>query len=575
MTRFFNLLCFTLLSSALLLSCSNNAPKETRLIPKNALAVFTIHPYALKDKLQNGGINIDSVLNGIFTNDSTDIADKKIVSLFQNHAGINWKERFHFFTQQKKGSANSNISTLNILASLSNEADFSAALSAHKIFAPSPIQKEKNFSYTFLGNTGILAWDKSYAMLCFYSQKVKPFYDTVKMRFIIPAKTDEKKNMLNEMSQRFNQPLSASIASISAFENMFKQNSEGYFFASSNSLNALNDLPLQLPKLEELLNDNFLTATLSFETGKILASATLSPNLLATSILKNYAGPTVNLSLINNYPSQHINAIFMASFNPAIASGVLKQLEVETLVNGFLSKSGINSADFFAALTGDIAVVVSDLGIRMNEPQTKIDELSLTIKQPIGKLIAQLPVGNEKNFHNAMKIAVQAGWVTQSGNNYKAGELLTAAGFFMMANNKEIIIANDSLTYAQFLVKSKTNTIKPEVKEYFSGKSTAFYIDLHETLNGFFKDSAGIFGSTSVTAKNTLKSIYGSSENFDGKKVSSSIEIRMQNEQQNSLVTLVSLLTHLTVDLRAQARHERELEEKQFPAGFPAVIRAN
>ncbi|TAG29814.1 MAG: DUF4836 family protein [Sphingobacteriia bacterium] len=575
MTRFFTLLCFAVLSAALLLSCSNNAPKETRLIPKNALAVITIDPYALKDKLQNGGINIDSVLNGIFTNDSTDIADKKIVTHLQTHAGINWKEKFHFFTQQKKGSENSSISTLNILASLSNEADFSTALSTNKNSFTTSIQKEKSFSYTFLKNNGILAWNKSFLMLCFYSQKVKPFYDTVNMRFIIPEKTDEKKNMLDEINQRFNQPLSASIASIPAFGEMFKQKSEGYIFASSNALNGLNNMSFQLPKLEELLNDNYLAATLSFEEGKIRASATLFTNPLASSILKNYAGPTVDLSLINNYPSQHINAIFMASFNPAIASGVLKQLEVESLVNSFLSKSGINSADFFAALKGDIAVVVSDLGIRMNEPQTKIDELSLTIKQPIGKLIARLPVGNEKNFHNAMKIAVKEGWVIQSGNNYKAGELLNAAGFFMMANNKEIIIANDSLTYAQFLVKSKTNTIKPEVKAYFSGKSTAFYIDLTETLNGFFKDSAGIFGRTSLTAKNTLKSIYGSSENFAGKSILSSIEIRMQNEQQNSLVTLVSLLTHLTVDMRAQARHERELEEKQFPAGFPAVIRAN
>ncbi len=560
MFRFLYHFIFAGFAALLLLSCSNNAPKETRLIPKNALVVFTIHPYALKEKLQNGGINIDSVLNGIFTNDSTDMADKKIVGDLQNQAGINWKEKFHFFTQQMKGAENSSISSINIIASLSDEAKFNTLIASNKNKFTAPIQKEKNFSYTFLNKNGILAWNNASFMLCFYSQKVKPFYDTVNMRFIIPAKTDEKKNMLHEINQRFNQPLSASMASIPAFGDMFKQASEGYIFASSNNFNALSNLPFQLPKLEELVNKNYLAATLSFETGKIRASATLSTNPLATSILKNYAGPSVNLSLIENYPSQHINAIFMASFNPAIAGGILKQLEVEALLNSFLSKSGINSLDFFAALKGDFAVVVSDLGIRTNNPQNKIDNPLLSIKQPIGKMIAQLPVGNEKNFHNAMKMAVEKGWVIQSGNQYKSGELLKAAGFYMMANNKEIIIANDSLTYTQFQVKGKISTIKPEVKEYFSGKSTAFYIDIPEILNGFFKDSSGKFSRSILSAKRTVKSLYGSSENFAGKTILSNIELRMQNEAQNSLVTLVSLLTNLTVDMRAQWKQDKEIE---------------
>ena len=53
------------------------------------------------------------------------------------------------------------------------------------------------------------------------------------------------------------------------------------------------------------------------------------------------------------------------------------------------------------------------------------------------------------------------------------------------------------------------------------------------------------------------------------------LEINMQNQKQNSLVTLVSLFTNIAVDTRAVARREKEMEEKLFPSGIPTVIRAN
>jgi DNA-binding phage protein len=52
-------------------------------------------------------------------------------------------------------------------------------------------------------------------------------------------------------------------------------------------------------------------------------------------------------------------------------AALLKQLEVEGLVNNFLEKSGLSSQDLYKSLKGDIAVVVSDLGMSQPEPQSK------------------------------------------------------------------------------------------------------------------------------------------------------------------------------------------------------------
>jgi len=145
--------------------------------------------------------------------------------------------------------------------------------------------------------------------------------------------------MKSELNRYFSQKASESLASVEAFADLLKQKADGFAFSSTSSfLNRFSAMPFQLPKLEEMLKDNYLAATLSFEAGKIVATSTAITNPMVSNLLKKYAGPVVDLSLIDHYPSENINMIMMAAFNPEIFGGVLRQLEVEGLVNGFMEK---------------------------------------------------------------------------------------------------------------------------------------------------------------------------------------------------------------------------------------------
>ena len=386
------------------------------------MVVVSFDPNALKEKLQYGGISIDSILAKGFQQDSTNLEDQQKVADFRNNSGINWEEKFHFFNYPKKG--NSNINIMNLLFSISDTVVFNQYLSKLKWEDKKPVSKEKDFQYLPLSDNNFLAWNKEHALVMIYENKVTPYYDTVNMRFVIPEKKDSKKDILEELTRLFTQKESASMASVKEFGKMFKTKAEGYLFASSGgTLAALSGMPLQLPKLEELVSNNYTAATLAFEDGKIVAKSVTHTNPLLSSILKKYAGPTVNTDLIKTFPSQNINAIVMASFNPAIFGGVLKELEVEGFVNEFLNKSGVSAAELYGAIKGDIAVVVSDLGIGMTEPQTRKDELSLVVKKPIGKLIINIPAGKPENFKKLLGKIAERGFIVKNGTDYKSGDL--------------------------------------------------------------------------------------------------------------------------------------------------------
>lgn len=564
--------------AAALSSCKNNIPKEAKYIPKDASFVLVLDPQQMQDKLQKGGISMDTLLSRVFRKDSTDAKDKAKFETLKNNAGINWENQLFLFMQNKTNSDNSITHAFSVMGGLKDTARWVAYLKTEEDLKGKEIKKEKDYSYLFTGDGSMLAWNDQQVIATIYTHTLKPVYDTATGSFQQPPRGNLNAEMKELVSRYFSQKVSESMADMSMFTDMFKEKADGFVFTSANSsLAGLQMLPLQLPKLEELMKDNFVTGTLSFEDGRIIARSSSYPNKQLANVLKQYAGPTVKLSMLDHYPSKNINGIVMASFNPEIFGGILQQLEVEGLVNNFLEKSGITSQDLYHSLKGDICVVVSDLGMseQYPEPQSKHDERSMVRRKPLGKMILSAPVGDKTSFFKLMDKAVERGILVKQQNQYKAGGLLSTLGIYVAADEKDLVIASDSLTYAAYMAQTASPDISQETLNRLKGKSTVLYFDIANTLNGFGKDSSGNFHQSMNTAKKTFKDLLLSTDNFDGKRIQSVFEIRMQNEKQNSLVTLTSLLTDIAVDMRVQAKREKENEEKLFPGGVPAIIRTN
>ncbi len=568
-----------LLPSALLVfffsSCSNKGPKEAGLIPKTASVVLVLDPGSMQDKLNAGGISVDTLLSRVFTRDSSDSENRKELDEFRNNAGINWKSQLFFFFSQKGNPKESSTTVMNVMGGISDVSKFEQWVKTQKELSKKTITKEKTYSYVLAEDNTMLSWTDKNVLVTIYNHVEVPKFDTATEQFNIPEKKNVEADLKNEVNGYFTQEKSASMADVTAFIKMFKDKADGYFFSSSNaSLNALSMLPLSLPKVEELLKDNYSTATLSFEDGKIVAKSATYTNPILSNVLKQYAGPTVNLSMIEKYPSDKINGIVMASFNPEIFGGLLKQLEVEGLVNGMMEKTGFSAQDLYKSLKGDIAVVVSDLGTSQPEPQEKKDEKDMMGKKPMGKMIFNAPVGDKVSFAKLMDKAAESGYIKKVGSTYKSGDLMAMLGIYMVADDKNFIIASDSITYTQYMSNNNKAVISTEVLNQFKGKSSVVYFDIANTLAGFM-GSNGDYNKSMKTAKETFKDVIGTSDNFDGKSIKGVFEVRMQNEKQNSLVTLTSLITDIAVDMRVANKRQKLLEERAFPGGIPAMIRTN
>ena len=529
---------YLLLIAAALSSCSSKGPKEAKLIPKNAIFVSSVDAGSLKSKLEALHINYDSLFNSLFTDDPEQSKHQKIFKDFQN-CGIVWNSSFFVFATSEKLNDNTQSSSVNLLANITDSAKLYAFIHQQEDLKYRKLVNEKNYSYLPLNNNTVISWTDKNVIITYYNQTSEVKLSDTLMHTGAPVidKTEELKKLINKF---YTQKESESIASITLFTDLYKEKADAYMFNSTNtSIGNLSMLPLQLPKMEELLKDNFSTATFSFEDGKITAQSNFYPNKILGAIFKQYAGPTVNTSMIESYPTQHLNGFLLASFNPAIIDGILKELEVDALLNATLDKANITSADIYKCLKGEINVAVSDLRLNNMSENT-------SSKLPFIKVILDAPVGDKASFMKLMDKAAASGFVYKHNNTYSAGGLMSMFGIYLHADEKSLVIASDSLTYVQYTSKGGKSNISNDILEQVKGKSFAFYANIESITESINSGKLSADDSTSVnTLKNTFKDVIATSNNYDGTKINSRFNLRFKNEKQNSLVTLMSLFTHM------------------------------
>lgn len=530
-------------------ACSTNkSPKEAAYIPKNASFVMGLDMGELQQKVKEGGMSGDSLIALAFNNDSSSQQLKKMVLEGKNNSGINWDEKIFLFMHQKDFPDKSTSTSVNVLGNTTDINQLEKFILQQEEFAKKEIKREKNYSYIQGEDNLQVSWNKEVCIVSYYMHTTIPVYDTVEMEFKQATPADLPKEAKAEADLFFSQKTTESIASVEAFNKMFSEKADGFVFTSSNSsLSQLRKLPFNPPKLEELLKDNYTTATLHFEKGKVRIQSMNYTNPALSSILSKYGGPVVNFSLVNTYPSKDINLVTLVSFNPEIIGGILKHLELESFANNFLNKNGLSTQEIYKAFKGELAIVVSDVKYTTPDPMMKRDELSLENGLPSGNLLVRIPVGDLNSYRKIMDMGVKAGLIQKTGNQYHSSSKNGFASLFMLGDDKNLFIASDSAVYGNYLAAAgKPNSFfsQSPINKY-TAASTLFYMNISSTIHGLVPDSTkSDFSKILYQLAGTCKELVASTDNFDGKSTNSQAEILMQNSEKNSLVSLLRLLTN-------------------------------
>jgi hypothetical protein len=533
MKKYLQFLILGSITALVLSSCHKGLPKQTKYIPKDASFVLGIDPKSLAGKLSGSNIAMDSLFKTFGdTGFGAHLGIKNREDI--KNSGIDWQGEFFVFINSYGSVMNGRTTSMGVVAAMKSTSDFEAFLK--KDHPSIDIKKTDTYSYAVLQDGFVAGWNSDVIVL----SNVFKTNHTDDNTSPQPGRPIASQKQLDAL---FTQKEDASVASIDKFRDLVTQSADMLFW--SNSSNTIASIPfLGMTKAADLLTDSYGAGTINFENGKVKMVTKAYPGKDLSDILSKYAGPTVDMSMVNRYPAP-VNGYALFSFNPQIIGAVIKFIGVDGMANQFLQQAGFSLDDILNVFKGDFGIVFSDLGSAKKPNEFSPGD---SVKTYGGKIILNATIADKKSYDKIASVLAAKGMMAQQNGQYVFPQM---NGYTMNIDDKNLIIASDPELLREYKEGASGKAGVPnDIAGRSKGSAVAFYIDIASLLKTVPAESPE--ATTMLNeAQQTFKNIIATSGNFNGKTVDGVFELNTVNDNENSLVLIIKYASVMAKEMQA------------------------
>jgi hypothetical protein len=538
-----NIFRFPLVFVALALavtSCKKNAPDQAKYIPKDAMFVLDLNWKSLSDKASKGNFNWDSLFKAAATEPGDDSDLVKGKREFQNfiHSGVDTTSNVFLFTKSGGSIMSGQSTTGGVIMDMKDQSKFESYVKKHDN-APE-IKKADGFSYAMLSDNLYVGWNKDIVILS-GTQQMKKYDGSDNSSNNNSSNTGQQ-----SLSALFNQKEDESLASVPEFRDLMEEQADMLFWTNSSSM--FNSVPLLgLTKFADLFKDSYGAGSVNFENGKAVANYRSYSGKDLSDILKKYAGPTVDMSLVNKYPYP-VDGFAVFSFKPQVISEIIKYGGMQSTVDQYFQKVGFTMDDVTKAFKGDFAIVFSDIATA--DKEYDYNGMKFHSKKPSAKLVFTATIGDKAAYDKIVSKLAEQGIMEMKNGQYVPQGL--GDEFAWNMDGKTLTIATDNDLMQQYLAGHGNAGVPGNIASDAKDKAIAFYVDINKILQGL---STGGDERPLDAAKATFKNATATTTNFNGKYTESNFELNTVNNNENSLVSLIKFFA--AVSQKIEKEQER------------------
>ena len=553
-----------LLVAVLLSSCSKKGPDYARYIPKTAGYVISFDVQRLTQKLAEDSLTMENMLSVLKDDhDSKDYSEALAKWAEFRDAGVDFEQKVLVAIPALDVTTGS--ASFQMVAGLKDAAKLEAFIA--KMPQAPKVQQEGDISMVDMGDM-VLGWKKGAVMMV--GTHTAEDYDLLNDSTEAPIGALPGAEGVKALLKKFfEQKKDESILSVKDFVTALEKPSDVMVFTNSDALTGATVNPFMAAmqtKLKELLQGVYSVTRINFEEGRILMENEAYAGAKMSELLKKYAGPVVDMSLVERYPGSNVNTVTAFSFNPQLLPAFLQETGFDALAGVALAETGITMDEVIKAFKGDFAIMSSDFTVKtMNKGQAE-DFMSY---MPTGQLLAAVRIGDKAAFDKLLALAEKQQLIRREGNRIYPVVPPTdmAAGNAVVAGveNDVLIIASDSALYAGYAAAKSNPAVKAGAVTALKGKSIGFYVDAASILQGI---PDAVFDSSDLHEKNilhrsreTFREMWFNTANFDGKKISSQGEVVMA-PGKNALPQMVRFLMYAAEEMKLKEKEEEALYQR-------------
>ncbi len=509
-----NLFCFSLLA-LLISSCGKKTANV--LIPDNAAMVFHINAASLGSKLPWDDIkNSDWFKMAGNKSQATDFERKLLEN--PDTSGIDLKGDFYISIQIK-----GNNRYVVLQGKLKDAKAYEAMLTkAGKI---KDIKKEGSISYTG-DKDGLVTWTNDRFIIVAQTAGFQPnrsdFYGD---RTEKPLTMD---SVLKYAKDLYNLKKSNSLGNDSRFASLLQEKGDMHFWLNTGLL-MQGSIPMgmgEMFKASSLMKGNATGYTLSFDDGKITASAKSWFNKELGDFMNKYKPGNINTDMLKKIPGQDVAIVLAMNYPPEGLKEFLKLLGMDGLVNGLIGMFDVSIDDFVKAIKGDMLFAVSDFSVKDKKKTIKFgtDSMSFSNPEPDAKILFATSINDKASFDKIADVLKKEISKQEGAEELDKIKYAVNDKWFVAGNSQENVdgfVAGNATEHA-FISK-------------ISGHPAGGYIDLQKILGSIqIKESEGFKDLLSGKGNIWENIIFYGGEMKSG-AMTSYFEVNMIDKKTNSL----------------------------------------
>jgi len=468
-------------------ACHKSANPGMEYIPKEANVVMSLNIRQMHDKLKEGTLNLDSLMDKLKTQDSA----------FALLPYLNLKISPLVFVQYKSSVMSGQDILMGSVGQLSDKSGFEKELTATN--PGKSIVKKEDYSYLSMSDNSCYVWN----------DKTVAFYGG--------------KNIVDQIPTLFKLKKDASLADDNTAIKILSNNGDINVYSSSQD--GLSTIPmLSMTKISDLIKGNYWGATLNFEKGQIVMAGDAYYNKTVEDLIKKNPSEDVNKSVLAHFPGKPV-ALIQISFNLKQLFSFLDYAGVTSMIEGYMKNLGLTLDDVAKAFTGEIAFAMQSLsgsGPQNNNP----------------KILTVIPIGDKASYNKVMSALAKMGMMEQVDGQWMPKGIKPDDDWSFHSDDKNIVFSSDKALSDAYL-SGKEKMVYPKDLD-FSGKTTVAYVDMTTAIDQLSTLNSAADSASAALARQTVDDMEVSATNIKGNHSSVNFTLRLKDKTQNSLPLMIS-----------------------------------
>jgi len=450
-----------------LTSCGSKTNKEGRYIPENAVFALHLNGESLHSKLSWEEIKQSELFKEAYSDSNTTALMKSVMDNPEN-TGIDVKNDVVVFMVKDSTGEGGYIAVEGTVKDAAKFKQFN--ISANKTPAT---ETEKDGIHFLASEKMTSSWkDDKFVMVMDVPafnryNRMKEFGDDSTAN----ATPGMKRDLNALVAQIFSLKEDKSLGKEEKFSDLVKTKGDIHFWLNIEALGlSSSNMPgmaaLSMINLKKIYEGSRMTATVSFDNGKIDADFVSYSGKEMTDLVKKYSGSNISTEMVKRIPSKNVAALFALNFKPEGIREYLKLLGVEGFANmgaGFL---GFTMDDFIKANKGDIVLSVTDF------------VQDSTGGKPDFSVLFSASIGDKPSFGKLVEAGKKLG-------KEKLGENSPMVSYNM--NDNYFVIGNKKADVDKYIATANNSSV--DFLDKISGNSSAGYVNFQYIMKAMESDA--------------------------------------------------------------------------------------